>query len=129
MGRWVFVLAFVCGCKSQEAQRGAPRIEQERTEPLTVDEVQSKVRASAEEISTCYRNERLQLNAGALSEYVLQLRIPNDGKPPQVLVGSASIQGQTTLEGCLVGVLARLRFPAHPGKRITLNVPIKEADK
>lgn len=92
-----------------------------------MEEVEGAVRAVAHEFGACYHTERRQLVVEDLSEYVLQLRVPADGAAPEVTVVKASIPAQKTLEHCVVTVLSNLRFPAHPGKRITLNVPIKEA--
>ena len=116
----------VCGCKSQPPAPAKPRLDTERTEPLTIEEVEGQVRSVAPEFGTCYRNERRQLFSQELAEYLLQIRVPIDGSTPEVTVVKASIAGQETLESCVVRVLSRLRFPAHPGKRITLNVPIEE---
>ena len=122
-------LTALCGCKSQPPPRAPSRIDTGRKTPLTVEEVTTRVRGVTQEFSSCYINERRQLISGDLSDYVLQLRVPPDGKPVEVTVVKASVPGQETLEFCVVQVLARLRFPKHPGKRITLNVPIKEAGK
>ena len=124
--RALLLALFLCGCKSQQTTLASPRIDSKRTDPLTVEEVENAVRSVAAEFGTCYRNERRQLFAEELSDYVLQLRVPIDGSQPEITVVKATIAGQEALEHCLVMVLSRLRFPAHPGKRITLNVPIEE---
>lgn len=128
-GLAVIVALVACGCKSQPAPRAPSRIDDTRKDPLTVEEVEETVRGVAQDFGACYHTERRQLVVEDLSEYVLQLRVPVDGKAPEVTVVKSTIPAQKTLEQCVVNVLAKLRFPAHPGKRITLNVPIKEASR
>jgi hypothetical protein len=125
--RWLLLAAIVvCGCKSQPPATTSSR-NPTRTEPLTEEEVESSIRGVAPDFGLCYQLERRQLFASDLSQYVLQIRVPNDGSSPEVSVVKASVAGQAALEQCVVRVMSRLRFPPHPGKRITLNVPIEEA--
>ncbi len=119
----------VCGCRSQPVPTVPSRIDPLATEALTPEDVEAEVRSVATDLGSCYRNERLQLFSGDLPEYLLRLRVPTDGSRPEVTVVKASIAGKEALESCLVTVLSRLRFPAHPGKRITLNIPINEAGR
>src|SRR5687768_7831713 len=94
-----------------------------RQQPLTEAEVAASVSRQQRRIGDCYARERLNA-AGPLSDFEIRLKIPVDGSAPKGQVVRASIPGQIMLETCIVDTLTSLRFPAHNGATLVIDVPI-----
>jgi hypothetical protein len=94
-----------------------------RQQPLTESEVAASINQQQRRISDCYARERLNA-AGPLSDFEIRLKIPVDGSAPKGQVVRASIPGQMMLESCVVDTLTSLRFPAHNGATLVIDVPI-----
>jgi hypothetical protein len=94
-----------------------------RQEPLTVGEVEERLKQSRVRLEACYRAEAM--NSPKLSSYVMRMRVPSDGERPEVTVVKATLPEQKVLEDCVRQVLRALRFPAHSGGAIELEVPIE----
>ncbi|MEL6189110.1 MAG: hypothetical protein AAFU79_31195 [Myxococcota bacterium] len=95
-----------------------------RQRPLEVAEVERALGAISHRLTNCYKRVRLSLGLVAPSNYVVRLRVENAGDPPVAEVVKASQKGQEPLERCLVQELEALRFPAHVGSALVIDVPI-----
>ena len=90
-----------------------------------MEEAEELVRAKARRLQLCYSRERLNSLGGELSDYILQVQIPTNGKGAQVKIIEATVPGQAHLEDCVKMTVARIKFPAHSGQPIIMNVPIE----
>lgn len=96
-----------------------------RQTPLTPEEAEKIVQGRGDQVATCYRRERINLDTKT-GNYVFRVWIPTDGSEPDVEAVKETVPNLLTLRGCLEQVLEKTRFPAHVGEPITLMVPIEE---
>lgn len=126
--RWVWPLACLgaLACASQPPPPVVKPLYKDGVlqRALTVEEAERYLRQTAPEFEACYRREALNM-AQQVSSYVMQVSVPTDGKPATVTVLKETVPGQMTLRGCLVDAIRRVKFPAHIGQVIKMNVPIE----
>lgn len=117
------------GCKTADppvmTKAPPPVSDGVRREALAPAEVERAVQGQAARFEACYRSEAM--NSPKLSSYVYRLDVPPDGSAPVVHLQKASIPEQKLLEDCVTQVLRSLRFPAHTGARLEVEVPIEGA--
>lgn len=89
---------------------------------LTVDQVRARISEKAPALTLCFKREKL--SSDVLASFVYELTIPNDGTPHQVKQISTSGPNQLILAECIQTVLQKLRFIAHSGSKLTVQVPI-----
>jgi hypothetical protein len=122
-------LLAACAHPEYNSQRNAPDPDWKdgvRQKPLTAEEVTQEVNGHLEELQKCFSRERL--NASAVSAYTFRMEIPNDGSPPKVALVSNTPppkEDQLFLVNCLSDVLRRIKFPAHVGEKLKIDVPIQ----
>lgn len=95
-----------------------------RQRPLTPEEVTEQIREGLTKFEDCYRRERLNFTFPTLSSYTFRFQVPADGSKNRIGVVEETQPGQQALRLCLADALRSIRFPAHTGKTITIDVPI-----
>lgn len=128
----VAVLALVvigAGCASapppKPAEREGPAyVDGVRQRPLAVEEVEDAVRRSRERIVACYRTERFNNPEAKLPSFAFRMEIPTDASAQKVVMTSQQTTAQRVLEGCVRDALVAIRFPAHAGAPLVVDVPI-----
>lgn len=93
--------------------------------PLTVQEVTERFRTRSVELGRCYERERFNQAPIERADYVASVTIPPEGSPLQVSIASAAVPGLEALEDCICQVLKAVRFRAHDGPEMTLDVPVR----
>ena len=93
--------------------------------PLTEVAAEKLLHKNADMYEVCYRREMMNLSSQRPSSYIFRVWIPTDGSGADVEMEKATVKGQTALQECLEEALARVPFPAHTGKPLTLRVPMK----
>ena len=118
------VLASACATSSPPAGGEVdPWHDGIRQSPLSPVDVGHEVDRHSDALSGCFEQERL--NSTALSDYIFEIEIPNDGSPHRVRRLHAGVEAQVFLEQCLTDVLRLLEFPPHVGGWIKVQVPIE----
>lgn len=109
------------------SRRVAPVVEESsvRAEPLLEDEVGRMVGYTSNRLSGCYQRYRLTYGLTPASDFIVRMRIPNDGAPHVAEIAKKTQTGQDDLELCVVETLEAIRFPAHSGEPLVVDVPIK----
>ena len=89
---------------------------------LTVEQVRKKISDRAPSLTACFKREKL--SSDVLASFVYELIIPTDGTLHQVKQVSTSGPNQLILAECIQKVLKELRFLAHSGTELRVQVPI-----
>jgi hypothetical protein len=103
----------------------APSATSSASPPLTAEDVEERVQRAGPSLRGCYLEHRFTYGLQPLSDFRVRLRIPVDGGPHVAEIAEATEPGQEALERCVVQVVEKLRFRAHRGEPLVVDVPIR----
>ena len=121
----IFLVIAVSACGGSKAVKQPAAadwgVQYQKTE-LTVDQVRATISNQAPALTACFKREKL--SSDVLASFVYELTIPNDGTSHQVKQLSATGPNQLILAECIQTVLKKLKFIAHSGSKLRVQVPI-----